>query len=112
MAAGRDEHPVDREALDLHAEDRLGVLVGLVGSLGELDAAGLAAAAGLDLRLDDDDAELLGSGLRLVGGGGDDSLGDGDVVLGEQLLRLVLHQIHGDVRSLAECEPERFVHIN
>ena len=32
----------------------LGVLDGLVGGLGELHAAGLAAAAGLDLRLDDD----------------------------------------------------------
>ncbi len=30
--------------------------LGLVGRLGELDAAALAAAAGVNLRLDDDDA--------------------------------------------------------
>ena len=31
-------------------------LLGLVGRLDDLDAAALAAAAGVDLRLDDDDA--------------------------------------------------------
>ena len=70
------------------------MLLGLVGGLGELDPAGLAAAAGLDLRLDDHDAELLGGRPGLGGGVGDDAEGDRDIVLGEELLRLVLHQIH------------------
>ena len=48
-----DEHPLDGQALDLHAQDVGRVLEGLVGGLGELDAAGLAAAARLDLGLDD-----------------------------------------------------------
>jgi hypothetical protein len=34
---------VDREALDVHAEDRLGVRARLGLVLGDLDAAGLAA---------------------------------------------------------------------
>ena len=107
LAAGSDQDTVDREALDLHAEDRAGVLERLVGRLGELDAAGLAAAAGLDLGLDDDDAELLSSGLRLVGSVGDDAQGDWYVVLGEELLRLIFHQIHGGVRPVLTSERAR-----
>ncbi len=38
-----DPHLVDREALDVHAEDRAGVLARLAGVLRDLDAAGLAA---------------------------------------------------------------------
>jgi hypothetical protein len=40
-------------AADVHAEDRRGVLLRLVAIVRQLDAAGLAAAADLDLRLDD-----------------------------------------------------------
>jgi hypothetical protein len=72
----------------------VGVLLGLVGGLRELDAAGLAAAARLDLRLDDDDAELLGGRTGLFRRGRDDARRDRDVVLGEELLRLEFHQIH------------------
>ncbi len=56
-----DEHPVGDVALDVQAEDRLGLGAGVGGVVGELDAAGLAAAAGLHLGLDDDlGAEALG----------------------------------------------------
>ncbi len=50
---------------ELHAEDLLGELARLGGApLGDLDAAALAAAAGVDLRLDDDDrAPRLGDEL-------------------------------------------------
>ena len=34
LGGRRDEHPVDRQPLDLHPEDRLGVLLRLVGSAG------------------------------------------------------------------------------
>ena len=62
-----DQHAVHDVALDVEAEDRLGLLARLVGGLGQLHAAGLAAAAGLDLRLDDDGgAELGGRGRRVV----------------------------------------------
>ena len=91
------------------------MLLGLVGRAGQLDAARLAAAAGLDLRLDDDGAELLGRRTRLGGRLGDDAGRDRYAVLGEELLRLVLHQVHRDLpvllcRSLvratrARCRP-------
>ena len=38
-----------------HADHLLGELLGFAGGLGELDAAALAAAAGVNLRLDDGD---------------------------------------------------------
>ena len=94
LAAGAISTRLTVRPLISMPEDRLGVLLGLVGRLGELDAAGLAAAAGLDLRLDDDDAELLGGGPGLGRGVGDDAESDRDIVLGEELLRLILHQIH------------------
>ena len=63
-----DEDAVHRVTLDVHAEDLLGVGLGVVGGLGHLDAAGLAAAADLDLRLDDGDAaEPLGDRLASSG---------------------------------------------
>jgi hypothetical protein len=50
--AGRlDPDLVDREALDVHAEDGLAVLARLGLILGDLDAAGLAAAADLTCAL-------------------------------------------------------------
>ena len=81
------------------------------GRLGELDAAALAAAAGVDLRLDDDDggAEplrgLLGLGRRL----GQPALGHGDAVLAKQLLRLILVNVHGEprLRPGARCRVTR-----
>ena len=95
-----DEHAVDRVALDVHAEDLLGGGPGVVGGLGHLDAAGLAAAADLHLGLDDGDpADALGDRLRLVGRGGDLTERGGYAVGLEQVLRLVLEQIHSDVSS-------------
>ena len=86
-----DPHLVDREAADVHAEDRLGVLLGLGAVLGDLDAAGLAAAADQHLRLDDAGvADLVGGRDGLV-----DAWwrarrsGHGNAVAGEQLLALV-----------------------
>ena len=48
--------------LERHADQVAGDALGLVGVLGQLDAAALAAAAGVNLRLDDDRAaaEALG----------------------------------------------------
>ena len=57
---------MDDVALDVHAEDRSGLRLGVGRVVGELHAAGLAAATGLDLRLDDDRAaDLLGGNTRL-----------------------------------------------
>src|SRR4051812_2391532 len=101
VRGGRDEHPVDGQALDVHAEDVAGARHGLLRGLGELDAAGLASAAGLDLGLDDHPSALAlggcGGVLRLLDDGADS---DRHAVLGEELLRLVLHQVHGSDRPL------------
>ena len=66
------------------------------GDVGELDPAGLAAAAGQHLRLDDDrPAELRGRGPRLLGARREPPLGHGNAVAAEELLPLVLVQVHG-----------------
>ena len=56
-----DPELADDVAVDVQPEDRLRVLGGLVGRVCELDSAGLPAAAGQHLGLDDDlAADLLG----------------------------------------------------
>ena len=63
--------------------------------VGELHAAGLAAPADLHLRLHDDRiADAVGGRDGVVDGLGDLAGGDRDAVAGEQLLALVLEQIH------------------
>ncbi len=87
-------------ALDVHAEDRLGLRGRLVGVAGELHAAGLAPAAGLHLGLDDDlRAEPRGDLPGFLGSGRDAARQDRHAMRGEQFLRLVLHQVHGCVLS-------------
>ena len=49
LGLGVDEHAARHVAADLELEDRLGVRGGLVGRVGELDAAGLHPAAGQHL---------------------------------------------------------------
>ena len=74
----------------------------LVLVLGDLDAAGLAAAADLHLRLDDArEADLLRGGDGLVDGRARAAVGHGDAVAGEELLALVLEQVHERRRTLA-----------
>ena len=90
-----DPHSFDAVALDVHAEDVPGVQADLVGVVGELDPARLAAAADLDLRLHDDRvAGRLGLRDRLVDGLGDAAGADRDPEAGEVLLALVFEQIH------------------
>ena len=72
---------------------RLGLRVGRI--VGELDASRLAAAAGEDLRLDDDlSADLLRCGARFLRSGREPALRDGDAEPREELLALVLVEIH------------------
>ena len=98
-----DPDLVDGEAADVHAEDRAGVLLGLAAVLGDLDAAGLAAAADQHLRLDHAGvADLVGGGDRLLDGGGGRAGGHRDAVAGEELLALVLEEVHAGRRTLEE----------
>ena len=86
---------VDGEAADVHAEDRLGVLLGLLAVVRELDAARLAAAADQDLGLDHARiAERLGGLDGLLDRRGGTPLRHGHAVLGEELLSLVLEEVH------------------
>ncbi len=96
---------------DVEAEDVAREALGLVGAGRELDAAGLAATAGEHLRLDDDRAaELLCRGARLGRRVGDAALGDGDAVAGEQLLALVLIEVHA-IEDSRKAFRESFVRL-
>jgi hypothetical protein len=65
-----DPELLDDVAADVEAENVAGTRLGLLGRVSQLDAAGLAAAAGEHLRLDDHGAaELLGCSARLLRGG-------------------------------------------
>ena len=81
--------------LDVQPEDVLGARLGVLGVVGELHATGLAAAAHLHLRLDDDGLpDLAGDRLRLLGRLGDAAGEHGDAVRGQQVTGLVLEEIH------------------
>ena len=104
LDAAGDQDGADGVALDVHAEDLGGPGPGLLGAAGEFDAPGLAAPAGLDLRLDNDQAraaveQILGGPARLVGRGGECAGRHGDPVPVEQVPCLVLVQVH------AVCRP-------
>ena len=93
------EHRVHGVALDVHAQDLAGLGVRLIRAVGQLDAAGLPAAARLHLGLHHDQRMALGGEprrdlARLFGRAGDLAGLHGDAVLGEQFLRLILKQVH------------------
>ena len=86
-------------------EDLARLLLRVRGTVGELDAAGLAATARQHLRLDDDlPAELDRGGARLLRRGREPSLGYRDAEAAEKLLPLVLVEIHGPRASLVTAQ--------
>src|SRR5690606_4838171 len=96
-----DQHAVHGMALDVHAEDRLGLLARLLGCPRQLHAARLAAAAGLDLSLHHDrPAELPRPVGRFGGAVGHRAAGDGYAVRGEDVPGLVLVEVHSAVSRL------------
>ena len=91
-----DQQLLHDVALDVQAEDVLRVVVGVLSGRGVLHAAGLASSTDLDLRLDHHRfTDLFGDGFGPLGGVGHPAGCGWDVVLGEQLFRLVLEKIHG-----------------
>ena len=83
-------------SVDLQAEDVAGVALGLVGRVGELDAAGLHPAAGEHLRLDDDGAaDALGDVAGLTRILGEAVVGDGDSGPLDDLAGFVFEEPHG-----------------
>ena len=98
-----DPEPADDVATDVEPENLAGTRLGLVRARGELDPARLAPPAREDLRLDDDrPTELLGRGARLLGRGREPPLRDRDPGLSEELLALVLVEVHEGRRLAAE----------
>ncbi len=90
-----DPQLVDGQPADVHPEDRAGVLRGLGAVVGDLDPAELAAPADLDLCLDRARiADRLGGGDGLLDGPRRLPGRDRNTVAREQLLALVLEQIH------------------
>src|SRR4029079_17671239 len=88
-------------AVDVEAEDVARLLLGVVRVLGQLHAAGLSASAGQHLRLDDDLAsDLLGNRARLRRRGREPSLRHRNAEAREELLALVLVQVHRGVSLL------------
>ncbi len=83
------------------AEHGLGVRLDLLRRPGELDAARLAAAAGVHLGLDDPEraAERLGDGPRLARARRGAALRHGDRVFREQGLGLVFVQVQREIPS-------------
>lgn len=82
-------------ALDVEPENGAGRSLRILSRLRDLDAAGLAATAGLDLRLDDGHAaDALGGRTGLLRSVGDDARQHGNTVLLEEIPGLVLVKIH------------------
>ena len=92
-----DPDPPDDMTLDVHAEDVRRVGANLGGVRRELDPAGLASPTDLDLRLHDDRiADAVGGRHRVVDVVGDVTRRDGNAIAREQLLPLILEQVHRD----------------
>ena len=91
-----DPQHVDDVALDVHARGCSTACSRHSSAfVGQLDAAGLAPAADLHLRLDHDGiADAVGGGDRVVDRRHRFARRHRDVVAGEELLALVLEQIH------------------
>ncbi len=90
-----------------HAEDALGEVVRLLRILRELHAAALAAAPGVDLRLDDRAPAEPARDLPGLGGAvGDLTARHGDAEVREDRLGLVLVDFHGErARIIWESGP-------
>src|SRR5215472_5375414 len=87
----RDQDLVDSVAFNVHAENLAGLLISLVGAVGQLDAAGFAAPAGLDLGFHDDQRmpcrrEVSGDYACFLSRVRDPPRLHGDAVFGEQFL--------------------------
>ncbi|MDH6591965.1 hypothetical protein M2165_001854 [Variovorax sp. TBS-050B] len=82
--------------LELHAQDLTGELLDVLDRLGHLDAAALAAAARVDLGLDDPHraSKLLGGLDRLLNRIGRNAARHRHAELGKNFLALVLVDLH------------------
>jgi hypothetical protein len=90
LRSALDPEVVHGEAADVHAQDRVGVLAGLLLVLGDLDPARLAALADCHLGLDHARiTDLIRGGDGVLDGRRMAAAGHRDTVLGEDLLSLI-----------------------
>ena len=91
----------------VHADHLLGGIGHVLDGLDHLDAAALAAAAGMDLGLHDPDAaaQLLGDFFGFLRGVGDAAFGHGDAKFGEQAFGLIFVNVHRAQLLLKEGRP-------
>ena len=95
ISRGRHEHLVYREPLDRHAKDGAGMRLRFGRGFRQLDAARFAAAAGVNLGLDDDfAAEPLRDRFRFGGRRRDLAWRHRNAVPPQDVARLVLVQVH------------------
>jgi len=115
VAAGLDidalDFPPPRSRLlgdERHADHLAGEVAHFGRGLGDLDPAGLAAAAGMDLRLHGPDRPPEGAGGRFgfFGAIGNGAARDGDTEFGHQALGLILVYVHRPAARL--CEWRRY----
>src|SRR5690606_14817485 len=105
VGCGVDEHLLDRQAFDVHAQDARSVLFGLIGRAGELDASRLAAPADEHLRLHDGwPADLLRDLKGFFRCGCDLSTRNRYAELGKPELGLIFVELHVDSSWLNRLE--------
>jgi hypothetical protein len=98
---GIHQHAARQVAVDLQAEHLRGLLRRLVGRVGELHPAGLHPPAREHLRLDDHRlADAHGDLARLLRGGGEAEVGDGNPRALDDLARLVLEEPHAGAPAI------------
>jgi hypothetical protein len=91
--------------LELHAQNVTGQALDIVNGLGNLDAAALAAATGVNLRLHDPDgaAELLSGFHRLLNCKSRDAAGYWHTELAQNFFALVFVDFHDVSFGAGEC---------
>jgi hypothetical protein len=90
-----DQHFLDGETLDIHAQHTLCRVACLFWRIAELNAASFAATPDVDLCLDDNGyAEFAGDSLGLFGGLGDTPRLDRNAIARQNIFRLVLVNLH------------------
>src|SRR5262249_50877017 len=108
LRRGLDPELPDDVAVDVEPENLLGLLLGIVGTVGELDPAGLAAPARQHLGLDDDlSTELLRRDASLRGSHRGLPCRRRDPEAPKEFLALVLVEIHRRRTLAAAGPPER-----
>ena len=109
VGSRRDEHGLDRGALDVEADDLASTVRRLVRRRRQLDAAGLSATADEDLRLHDNRRADVGRGRpRLLWGRRDRAGQMRHAMAGEDLDGPILLELHSPLLPVMDTGARRF----